>query len=222
MEATSEQRTKDCPACGQDILVKALKCRHCGAWMPDLLAPAVTGTGEREATASVGDDAPGVTFSNAQPVRHLVLLSVVTFGLYEFLWFYRNWRDVTVRTGLPAVAGWRTAGLLVPFLNIFLVYQQLRLIRDVVGEAGVEIPFTPGTLTAIFFLTAAIANVSTIWIVSLFTIVPLIPVQECLNRYWELQQPDASIREELTPAEFAMAVVGAFLTVIAVAGTLTA
>ncbi len=190
--------------------------------MPELLAPAAGDSPKAKAVEDVGDQAAGDTFSNAQPVRHLVLLSVVTFGLYEFLWFYRNWRDVTVRAGLPAVAGWRTAGLLVPFLNIFLVYQQLRLIRDVVGEAGLEIPFTPGTLTAMFFLTAAIANVSTVWIVSLFTIVPLIPVQECLNRYWQIEQPDASIREELTPAEFALAVVGAFLTAIAVAGTIAA
>lgn len=187
-----------------------------------MLAPAAAHEPEFGASQDSEDEASADVFSNAQPVRHLVLLSVVTFGLYEFLWFYRNWRDLTVRAGLAPAAGWRTVGLLVPFLNIFLVYHQLRLIRDVIGEAGVEIPFTPGTLTAMFFLTAAIANVSTVWIVSLFTIVPLIPVQECLNRYWRLEQPHAEMREQLTPAEFALAVVGALLTAVAVAGTLAA
>lgn len=30
-----EQQTKQCPSCGKDIRLSAVKCRHCGTWLED-------------------------------------------------------------------------------------------------------------------------------------------------------------------------------------------
>ncbi len=60
---------------------------------------------------------PGAGHSNVQPLWRLALLVFVSYGLYQFYWFWRNWRDLG-----RSNPGWRAAGLLVPVLNLFLIH----------------------------------------------------------------------------------------------------
>ncbi len=41
------------------------------------------------------------------PVRRLVLLSMLTFGVYSYYWQYRNWAYVKEREGLSISPFWR-------------------------------------------------------------------------------------------------------------------
>ncbi|RMF25346.1 MAG: hypothetical protein D6760_01245 [Deltaproteobacteria bacterium] len=205
---TTPGGTKPCPYCGRPILVKALQCVHCKRWMPELRRP--PSPPQFEATE----------FSRGQPAAHLLVLSILTLGLYEFYWFHRNWRHFSEHLGRPLRPGWRTLGLLVPGLNIFLVYDQLRMIADAAGRAGVAVSYSPGVATAVFFALAFLSNLTMVWALSLLTVLPLLPVQETLNRFWVGQQPDRPMRREFTGAELLAMIAGVSMVAAALLGTL--
>jgi hypothetical protein len=241
--------TRACPHCGGDILAKALQCRHCRRWMPELMSRtaaeeadvefpaerrAILDDGDREPAAEPAKD--GATPSNARSVRHFVMLTLLSFGLYEFYWFYRNWRDLSeVDRGkdpecdetyenqeedgggvLDAFGpGWRTAGLVIPFLNMALVYDQLKNIRASIEKAGLAPIFAPAPTAIAFFALAIVANLTGFWILSLFTVFPLVPVQVALNEYWKTVQPGREVNESVTPTD--MIIVAAGIAMMAIA-----
>ena len=81
MNQENQPATKKCPFCKEEILADAVKCRHCGEWLNKPL-------GIQRAQATVEQ------YSNAQAPWRLVLLSIITFGIYEIYWFYRNWKHL--------------------------------------------------------------------------------------------------------------------------------
>lgn len=238
--------TRACPHCGEDILAKALQCRHCRRWMPELMSRtaaeeaevefpeerrAIPDDEDREPAAVSVDE--GASPSNARSVRHFVMLTLLSFGLYEFYWFYRNWRDLSEITRakdaeraaheedddagvLDAFGpGWRTAGLIIPFLNMALVYDQLKNIRVSIEKAGLAPIFAPAPTAIAFFALAIVANLTGFWILSLFTVFPLVPVQVALNEYWKTVQPGREVNESVTPTD--MVIVAAGIAMMAIA-----
>jgi len=139
------------------------------------------------------------------------LLTVFTGGLYELYWFYRNWRDLDESEA--AQSGPRSAlltlGLLVPFVNVALVYRQLDRIRTAVSSAGVQPGYSPILTTCMYFALGVLANLTMLWTISLLMVVPLLPVQDALNRYWVERDPGMPLREELTARELAIIALGA-------------
>ncbi len=207
-DGSASGETKPCPYCGRPILVKALQCQHCKRWMPEMMRPPSPPQFERR------------EFSHGQPTAHLLILSILTLGLYEFYWFHRNWRHLEEHLQQQLRPGWRTLGLLVPGLNVFLVYDQLRMIAEAAGRAGIAVTYSPGIATAVFFVLAFLSNLTMVWALSLLTVLPLLPVQETLNRFWAVEQPERQIRRQFSGAELAAMAAGITLVVAAVIGSL--
>jgi len=221
--ADGHESTTPCPFCGTEIRAKALQCSHCRRWRhsadPPPARAAAGADAALEADAGAAQAAGVERYSRGQLPAHLVLLSVLTLGVYEFYWFYRNWRDLRDHAGLDVNPALRTIALLVPFVNIFFVYQQLRLIREIAETAGEEVFYAPGILTLVFFTVAALSNLTMIWAISLLTVFPLVPVQATLNRYWRRVEPRFPIRSELDSNEVAILFGGGILTAMAIAGS---
>ena len=59
------------------------------------------------------------------------------------------------------------------------------------------------------------------WALSLLTVVPLLPVQAALNRYWQRKQPGVPIRERFDPNEVMILLAGGLVTLFALASTFT-
>jgi hypothetical protein len=205
--------TKGCPFCGGELLAKALQCRHCRRWLPEALRPA-----EAAPVAADGTDPPA--YSKGQAPVHLVLLSVLTLGLYEVYWFFRNWRDLREAVGVDLSPGWRTVGLLIPVVNVVMVHHQLMLIRDAADARGVKVSYSPGIMTALFFGLALAGNLTLIWALSLLNVLPLVPVQETLNRLWAHEQPGAPVRDRFVSYEMAAMLAGAVATATALLVTI--
>lgn len=190
--------TERCPYCAEEILADTAKCRHCGEW---LVAP----------PPGRGPSAQGLRRSYAQPVWQLVLLSVVTFGLYEVRWFYRTWKQLQQDRDLDMSPGLHALGLLVPILNIVLVLNLFREIKDYAEEAHVPARYPPGGLL-LAFLAAGLAAWAPApwWPLSLLSVVPLAVVQRVLNAYWRVRQPALPIRRALSGGQVAAVIVGGF------------
>ena len=146
-----------------------------------------------------------------QPLHHLLLLTVFSWGLYEIYWFYRNWRDLAADApetpGPPP--GLLTFGLLVPFVNIALVYRQLAGIHSRLASHGLPAGYSPWVTTCVYVSLGVAANLTALWSLSCLMVLPLLPVQEALNRYWTRREPTSAPRERLSPPEFAVIACGA-------------
>lgn len=194
--------TRACPNCGNLILEKALQCLHCRKWLPEALARPEPAAPEAIPTALP---------SRGQSLRNLLLLTVFTGGLYEVYWFYRNWHDLDDgdRAEFAPRPALLTIGLLIPFLNVALVYRQLDRIRGVVTSAGLHAGYSAVWTTFAYFALGVLANLTMLWALSLLMVLPLLPVQDALNRYWSEREPGTTLREELTPRELAAMALGA-------------
>lgn len=196
---STSERTIACPNCGQEIFEKALQCSHCRKWFVEAPKP---------------DPDPPIAPSGpwrGQPLHHLLLLTVFSWGLYEIYWFYRNWRDLAAdapETPGPA-PGLLTFGLLVPFVNIALVYRQLSGIHSRLAAQGLPAGYSPWMTTCIYVSLGIAANLTALWSLSCLMVLPLLPVQEALNRYWSRREPASVPRERLSPSEVAVIACGA-------------
>ena len=212
--------TKPCPHCGKEIRRGALQCRYCRAWFHQS-APAPVGPSadpKRPLAPSFERTARG-DYSHAQPIRHLVWLAILSFGLYELYWFYRNWRVIKEHGGHDFSPGWRAVGLFVPIVNVFMVYHMFRL-AYVMGDSPDRRPvFTPGRQTLAYFLLVAVSNVpGPFWPLTFLTVLPMIPVQAALNRYWASEQPDRPVRESFNAAETVILALGALMFMVILFG----
>lgn len=196
---------RPCPHCGLLIRARALQCRHCHRWIrSDETKGTPTSSDDRMPSApSVSEERTpiGERCSRGQLPRHLITLWVLTLGAYSFYWFYRNWRDLAELSGAPIRPGWRTLGLIVPFVNVVLVYNLFKTVALFTSEDGEEFEYPPIFLTAAYFLLVALGNLSQFPAFSLLTVVVVLPLQNALNRSWSRREPGLQIREEFVGYE---------------------
>ena len=158
-----------CPACEQRLPDDLANCVVCGHLLPvqpadpDDAAPAV------RAASEAGQ-------LHALALRKLALLSFFSLGLYQVYWFYRNWRRVRERTGRS----------LMPLARAIFAPVWSHSLFDEVAEqaraADVRVGWSPIVLAVSFFLlSAAWRFPGAGLIVSLFSFLPLLPVQATIN-----------------------------------------
>jgi hypothetical protein len=195
---------KICQFCAREIPSHALKCRYCNEWV------------HKQAAESTSAQSTKKRFSNALPVWHFILLSIITLGFYEICWFYRNWKHLKIHKNLDISPGWRTIGLFVPIYGIILVYRQLRNIRDFSQGAGVDTTYSPGWIFLGWFVITGLCQLpDPFWFLSLLSVCPLAVVQAVLNSYWAKEQPAMPSRTGFSGGQIVLLVIGGFLFVLA-------
>jgi hypothetical protein len=158
-----------CPACTAPVPGAALECAYCGS---DLQAPVAY-----FAPAEL-DEAPGPPDIALHPMSgtKLVVMSVVTLGLYEVWWFYRNWK---LRNEL------RDRGVLAPLRAILSGIFAYSLFQDV-GEEARRVDVSPGWSAALLWIAFLLLSATSglpdpLWLVSFLNVVPLCVVQRTIN-----------------------------------------
>jgi len=157
-------------------------------------------------------------FSNAQPVWHLVLLLLTTGGLYQFYWFYRNWKQLNDLLKL----GWRpllrTALLFVPLAKWIVVFWQFQDIRDFSKSVGIRKTFSLYLVFPAYFqlfgfhlvLPEPYDSIEKSIFKILIIFLPLwslAVVQRALNAYGEKKQPGLPERTDFSFAKICLMMV---------------
>jgi len=76
------------------------------------------------------------------PTSRLIVMSIVSLGLYEAYWIYRNWRYLKERDGLKIQPFWRG------IFGIFFIYSLLKAIKTDPATRHISpAKFSPGGLT---------------------------------------------------------------------------
>ena len=123
----------------------------------------------------------GETFSTSQPiflhipVVRLVFMSIISLGLYEAYWIYKNWRYLKERDGLKIRPFWRG------ILGVFFCYGLLRSIRnDRQTNALEQATFSAGGLAAGWIICVLLGNA--LVFIAMLSFIFFIPVQSYINR----------------------------------------
>lgn len=123
-------------------------------------------------------------FFTATPVK-FVLLSLCTFGLYEFAWFYENWRRVRERTGRGLSPAWRAT-----FPPLY-AWPLFRDIDTAAQERGILQNLHPVVLTALYVLLWIPALMASPWkFIKLLTVVPLLMMNNLARRTCRAADPE--------------------------------
>jgi hypothetical protein len=146
------------------------------------------------------------------PSKFLVL-SLCTFGLYEFFWVYWNWKLIKEREQSGISPFWRT------FFGYIFCYALLSRVKQSADDAGVS-GFAAGPLTAGWIALSLLWKLpDPWWLVCFLATVFLLPVQATVNRINALHAPGHDPNDGYSRWNVATVAIGGLLLILAIVGT---
>ncbi|BDZ71945.1 zinc ribbon domain-containing protein [Methanobacterium petrolearium] len=223
---TEEISINYCPECGEHVEKGSKKCGKCGTSF-DMQKE--SGRSESSGVYGVDNVSNDPSVSNVQPLNKLIWLIILTGGLYEIYWFYRNWRDFKKHKNLDISPGLRTVGLFIPLVNLYFVGTQFKDLKDYEEEANVK-PFSIYTVIISWVVLSYLSVRLSFYdnpltgmislLLSFGLVIPFYMVQKTLNEYWLKEQGDLPLRKGLSLGEIIVLIIGLIFMVLEVIGVL--
>jgi hypothetical protein len=126
------------------------------------------------------------------PVFRLIFLSIVSFGIYEAYWIYKNWKYIKNREGLYILPFWRGV------FGIFFCHSLFHQIHEEREARSMQMPaFSPDGLATGWIILIIISNLvsrlpgmaTTILSAFIPSFLCLVPVQKYINDVEEQRRP---------------------------------
>jgi len=87
----------------------------------------------------------------------VIIVSIASYGLYLFYWFYLTWKQIKVATGRKDYHPvWHALALLVPIYSLFIVYRHMQTIKDLAAKGGVTTSLSPGGTLTLFIVSSVL------------------------------------------------------------------
>lgn len=164
-------------------------------------------------------NAAPIPFSKSRVLWQVILLYITTCGLYFFYWFYKTCDELYAKDPRAIKPLWRTLGLLVPLLNIYLVWKLFFDIQNLTQNAGVHSFGDPLSLTVFFLLCSALYQLPNLYsFCGFLSVLPVALIQKKLNLYWKKQQPYLPERTTLRGGEITVCLIGGLILILAFIG----
>ena len=162
--------------------------------------------------------------TNDQTVRYfpvslvkLVVMNLCTWGVYQYYWFYENWKLIQKREGSDISPFWRTCFAVIYCFPLFETIEcraKLLSLRPAISS---------GILAGGWvFLSVLSMLPDPYWLVTFFSVVFLVPVQEHINRINEQSAPGHNPNTRFTAWNIVAVIVGGSVFVLAVVVTFVA
>lgn len=159
--------------------------------------------------------------------KRLALFSVITFGLYEIFWFYKNWSAVKMAEGKKIAPFWRA------IFAVFFCHSLFKKVLESAKSHSYTKSYSPGWLAAgyiiILFINNALSkaestDISTLLLLlfSLISFLPLLPVQNAINYNNEQLKGAMPLKHGFSGGEVTIIVVGIIWFFLVLVGTFSA
>jgi hypothetical protein len=145
-----------------------------------------------------------------------IVLSLCTFGLYQFYWIYQNWKRLKRASGERLSPFWRV--FFAPVWNFFL----FRDIGDVAMEAGVPYGWSWHALALTWLVLSGLTQLPGPWgLIGFGSIAAIIPVQRTAQQVNDRYSQSAaeSGNRSYGAANVAWILIGGLLLILSVIGT---
>jgi hypothetical protein len=103
-----------------------------------------------------------------------VVLSIVTFGIYEMYWAYQNWKRIKTASGQDLSPFWRA--IFAPMWG-FSLFER---VRTMARNGGIDVGWNADSLAILYLLLTTLAwrLPDPLWLLALVSVVPLLPVHQ--------------------------------------------
>jgi len=169
-----------CKKCGKKNPEGSKFCQHCGIKFSENSSDTSASSSENKLLDKhiVIDTSP---YPYAISIWKLVIMCLATFGLYEIYWFYRQWKSFNSENKLKhgVIMLWILT-LFSPLSSYYLFKHVSNDVKEVNERKGLE----AGALAILYFF------LTRFWLGFL----PLIPVQNKINLYWEKKYQNKLVR----------------------------
>jgi hypothetical protein len=148
-------------------------------------------------------------FYCVSPIQFSVL-SILTFGLFELFWFYKNWVLVKSRTASNIRPFWRA------FFSPIFCYPFANAVKSAAESANLAPRISPGTIATVYVGLLILQELpDPYWLISIFSFVPLVPVVWRIGDVHEAIRPGFDSRVGWTgPYIVALIVGGIFFSLV--------
>jgi hypothetical protein len=213
-----------CPDCDASVSDASRECIHCGRPLaPSVVEAPAPPYGGLRGAAIDGYPAPPMPTPPSPPVSEagelhavevfkLLLLSIVTLGMYEIFWFYRNWSRVRER-GRDISPFWRA------FFSPLWCFSLFDEVRDQADAAQVKVRWPPIPLALAYFVLSVVWRLpDPWWLLTFVSVLPMVPVQLTINELAVRRgvRPDATLNAK----HIVVIVVGGIVLFLGVLGTI--
>lgn len=182
-----------CPNCSKEVLVSDPFCRSCGTVIGGVNA---TGSGQQISYGMLQ------TLPFKISLRRVIVMSILSYGLYIFYWFYLTWRQYRDHTNSKVFPVWHTLALLVPIYAWFQIYAHIRSFNELMDKAGLSDTIKWGLAVTLFAISNSLdwqslqasfgeTTQDTVVLITIFNVLSiavttllLFYLQGKLNRYW--------------------------------------
>ena len=136
------------------------------------------------------------------PIPRVIILSILSAGLYFYYWAYITWKHYRDQTGETAYPLWHALAFVIPVYGYFRVHAHMRVYGELMLDHGMKTSINP--VRAVFTVIIAVGLLETtllnFWnqtindpivlflsvVISTTTIMWLLAsTQNNINRYWE-------------------------------------
>ncbi len=160
-----------------------------------------------------GQDGRTPLFFPVSTVKFMVL-GVCTLSLYQYYWFYKNWKLVQARQKEAISPLGRT------IFAIFYCYPLLKLIREA-GDQPAAATLQAGALAAVWIVMTLLWRLpDPYWLVTYLSVLALLPVQVAVNAINKAAAPEHDPNSRFSGWNWFVVVFGGLTLLLAVYGTL--
>lgn len=158
-------------------------------------------------------DKTPIQFFTVSPLKFTVM-SIVTLGLYELYWIYKNWKIISDRRNLNLKPFWRA------FFAYFYIYPLLDFIRKNGNEQGHSSDLKAGPIAAAWIIISLTWKLpDPLSLITMLAFITLIPAVKDIQRQTELISPGADTNSKFSVLNWVGIVIGGFIFIMAVIGS---
>ena len=168
-----------CPACGSRYAPEHRFCGICGAELRAGQSPGERASDAARPARPVHPLDQGVEFPRRSPAAEppytqpaddalpyyipparVIVLTLLSSGLYVFYWMYVTWRQYRDHTGEIAYPVMHALALLVPVYQFFRLHAHIRVYQELMEQRGVPTTLNPLRAVLIYFGVVLLGMVS--------------------------------------------------------------